>query len=101
MILENGLLVTLAFLDGKPGLTVISMKLQVWLHDEKARIPWGDNPPGDLAARLRVSGLDVFRLACDEALRYSNWLKRWAQAYPPPEQSARQVEPKEEAEATT
>jgi len=52
MILENGLLVTLAFLNSKDSLRPIRDAMQAWLHDEKSLIPWGDNPPPDLADRL-------------------------------------------------
>jgi CRISPR/Cas system CMR-associated protein Cmr5 small subunit len=89
MILENGLLVTLAFLNSKDSLRPIRDAMQAWLHDEKSLIPWGDNPPPDLADRLRVTErTDVFRMAGYEAIQYSNWLKRWAQAYPPPTETA-------------
>jgi CRISPR type III-B/RAMP module-associated protein Cmr5 len=88
MILENGLLVTLAFLGSDASLRAIREKMQVWLHDKRSLIPWGEDPDPDLAERLRAAKSDVFRMAGYEALEYSNWLKRWAQAYAPPKGTA-------------
>jgi CRISPR-associated protein Cmr5 len=77
LILTNGLLQTLAFLESKPKkphFKILAQQLSKWVCRQL------NLSQGNLSERLREGDSALLRLATQESLAYLQWLRRFAEA---------------------
>ncbi|MGQ9635852.1 MAG: type III-B CRISPR module-associated protein Cmr5 [Bryobacteraceae bacterium] len=79
LIAVNGLIPALVHLKASN----IREHIEDWLKSEEAPVSWKseNQKETDVSKRLLSEQAAVYRQATEEALRFTAWLKRWAQAY--------------------
>ena len=86
LILNNGLLPAIAFLDSKKkekAYEHVSSKCKDWLSLATGGalvIPWAANANPDVKRRLMAEDSSVYRCAEAEAIAWASWLKRFAES---------------------
>ena len=78
LIAVNGLLATLLHLQDKQHM--IARHIAEWLAGPNSPVPWTTPPSDSLAKHLASETGVVYQAATLEALEYTTWLKKWAQA---------------------
>jgi CRISPR type III-B/RAMP module-associated protein Cmr5 len=88
LIAVNGLVPALLHLNGSK----IREHIEAWLTSGEAPVSWKpEEGKRDVSERLLSQEAAVYRQATEEALRFTAWLKRWAQAYFEEAKSAEQA----------